>query len=149
MSSGPNLSLSTPTPSSDFLGPLSWQLPSLRNMRPTSRSETGAQHISWSQGRSISRSLPRHPWLVTRAFFLSSLSTYFSDVVHYSGTECSFSLLSFTSVPPDSILDNISMNINYLSIVLNSFWVVWRGLLWCLKAKYQSWWFPRYWWFNK
>jgi len=33
------------------------------------------------------------------------LSTFSSDVVPYSGTECSFSLLSFTSVPPDSILD--------------------------------------------
>jgi len=111
MSSGPNLSLSTPIPSSDFLGPLSWRLPSLRNTRPSSRPETGAQHISWSQGRSISRSPPRRPWLVTGAFFLSTLSTYFSDVVHYSGTECSFSLLSFTSVPPDSVLD-IALELN-------------------------------------
>ena len=111
MSSGPNLSLSTPIPSSNFLGLLSWRLPSLRNTWPTSRPETRAQHISWSQGRSISRSPPRRPWLVTGAFFLSSLSTYFSDVVHYSGTECSSSLLSFTSVPPDSVLDTLLMNI--------------------------------------
>ena len=41
------------------------------------------------------------------------------------------------------------MNINYLSIVLGSFWVVWRGLLWFLKAKHWSWQFLRYQWFNK
>ena len=44
---------------------------------------------------------------------------------------------------------HISTNINCLSAVLGSFWVVWRGLLWCLKAKHRSWWFPRYWQFNK
>jgi len=44
---------------------------------------------------------------------------------------------------------HISTNINCLGAVLGSFWVVWRGLLWCLKAKLRSWWFPRYWWFNK
>jgi len=44
---------------------------------------------------------------------------------------------------------HISTNINCLSAVLNSFWAVWRGLLWCLKAKLRSWRFPRYWWFNK
>jgi len=43
----------------------------------------------------------------------------------------------------------ISMNINCLSAILSSFWAVWRGLLWCLKAKLISWRFPRYWWFNK
>ena len=41
------------------------------------------------------------------------------------------------------------MNINFLGAVLGSFWAVWRGLLWCLKAKHRSWQFPRYWWFNK
>jgi len=41
------------------------------------------------------------------------------------------------------------MNINYLSIVLGSFWVVWRLLLWFLKTKHWSWQFLRYQWFNK
>ena len=44
---------------------------------------------------------------------------------------------------------HISTNINCLSAVLGSFWAVWRGLLWCLKAKFRSWRFPRYWQFNK
>ena len=44
---------------------------------------------------------------------------------------------------------HISTNINHLSTVLGSFWAVWRGLLWCLKAKLRSWRFPRYWRFNK
>jgi len=110
MSSGPNPSLSTPTPSLDSLGPLSWRLLLLRNTRPTSRLETGAQHISWSQGRSISCSPSRRPCLAARAFFLSSLSTSFSDVVPYSGTECNFYLLSFTSIPPDSVLDTPQQN---------------------------------------
>jgi len=44
---------------------------------------------------------------------------------------------------------HISTNINCLDAVLNSFWEVWRGLLWCLKAKLRSWQFLRYWWFNK
>ena len=44
---------------------------------------------------------------------------------------------------------HISTNINRLGAVLGSFWAVWRGLLWCLKAKLRSWRFPRYWWFNK
>jgi len=44
---------------------------------------------------------------------------------------------------------HISTNINRLSAVLGSFWAVWIGLLWCLKAKLRSWRFPRYWWFNK
>jgi len=44
---------------------------------------------------------------------------------------------------------HISTNINRLSAVLGSFWAVWKGLLWCLKAKLRSWWFPRYWRFNK
>ena len=43
----------------------------------------------------------------------------------------------------------ISTNINHLGAVLGSFWVVWKGLLWCLKAKLRSWRFLRYWWFNK
>jgi len=101
MSSRPNLTLSTPDPPLDSLGLLSWWLSSLRNTRPTSRPETGAQHISWSQGRSISRSPLRRPWQSTGAFFISSLSIFFSDVVHYSGTECSFYLLFHTSVPPE------------------------------------------------
>ena len=44
-------------------------------MRPTSRPETGAQYISWSQGRSTSRSLLQRSWQSAGAFFLSSLST--------------------------------------------------------------------------
>jgi len=44
---------------------------------------------------------------------------------------------------------HISTNINCLSAVLGAFWVVWKGLLWCLKAKHISWQFPRYWRFNK
>jgi len=44
---------------------------------------------------------------------------------------------------------HISTNINCLSAVLGSFWEVWRGFLWCLKAKLRSWRFLRYWWFNK
>jgi len=44
---------------------------------------------------------------------------------------------------------HISTNINCLGTVLGSFWAVWRGLLWCLKAKLRSWQFPRYWQFNK
>jgi len=44
---------------------------------------------------------------------------------------------------------HISTNINRLSAILCSFWEVWKGLLWCLKAKLRSWWFPRYWRFNK
>jgi len=44
---------------------------------------------------------------------------------------------------------HISTNINCPGAVLGSFWAVWRGLLWCLKAKLRSWWFPRYWRFNK
>ena len=44
---------------------------------------------------------------------------------------------------------HISTNINRLGAVLGSFWAVWRGLLWCLKAKLRSWRFPRYWQFNK
>jgi len=44
---------------------------------------------------------------------------------------------------------HISTNINCLGAVLGSFWVVWKGLLWCLKVKLRSWRFPRYWRFNK
>ena len=44
---------------------------------------------------------------------------------------------------------HISTNINCLGTFLGSFWVVWRGLLWCLKEKLRSWQFLRYWWFNK
>ena len=44
---------------------------------------------------------------------------------------------------------HISTNINCLSTILGSFWVIWRGLLWCLKAKHQLWQFLRYRWFNK
>ena len=44
---------------------------------------------------------------------------------------------------------HISTNINHLGAFLGSFWAVWRGLLWCLKAKLRSWRFPRYWQFNK
>jgi len=44
---------------------------------------------------------------------------------------------------------HISTNINRPGAVLGSFWAVWRGLLWCLKAKLISWRFPRYWRFNK
>jgi len=44
---------------------------------------------------------------------------------------------------------HISTNINHLSAILGSFWAVWGGLLWCLKAKLRSWRFPRYWQFNK
>ena len=44
---------------------------------------------------------------------------------------------------------HISTDTDHLGAVLGSFWAVWRGLLWCLKAKLRSWRFPRYWWFNK
>jgi len=44
---------------------------------------------------------------------------------------------------------HISTNINCLGAVLGSFWAVWRGLLWCLKAKLRLWRFLRYWRFNK
>jgi len=44
---------------------------------------------------------------------------------------------------------HISTNINHPGTVLGSFWAVWRGLFWCLKAKLRSWRFPRYWQFNK
>jgi len=44
---------------------------------------------------------------------------------------------------------HISTNINCLGAVLGSFWAVWRGLFWCLKAKLRSWQFPRYWRFMK
>jgi len=44
---------------------------------------------------------------------------------------------------------HISTNINCLEVVLGSFWEVWRGLLLSLEPKLRSWWFPRYWWFNK
>ena len=44
---------------------------------------------------------------------------------------------------------HISMNLNRLGAILGSFWEVWRGLLWCLKAKLRSWQFLRYWQFNK
>jgi len=44
---------------------------------------------------------------------------------------------------------HISTNINCPSAVLGSFWAVWKGLLWCLKAKLRLWRFPRYWRFNK
>ena len=44
---------------------------------------------------------------------------------------------------------HISTNINHIGAVLGSFWVVWKGLFWCLKAKLRSWRFLRYWWFNK
>jgi len=44
---------------------------------------------------------------------------------------------------------HISTNINRPGAVLGLFWAVWRGLLWCLKAKLRSWQFPRYWQFNK
>ena len=111
MSSGPNLILSTPAPSLNSLGPLSWQLPSLRNMRPTSRLETGAQHISWSQGHSISRSLPRCPCLVARVFFLLSLSTSLPDIVlqTYTGSCCVLILMSRQSAAPSSRSNSISL----------------------------------------
>jgi len=114
MSSGPNLVLSTPTLSLDPLGPLSWWLPSLRNTRPTSRLETRAQYISWSQGRSISHSLPQHPCLSAGVFFLLLLSTFLSDVIHYSGMECSFYLSFHTSILRNSVLDNCLLNHRYL-----------------------------------
>jgi len=44
---------------------------------------------------------------------------------------------------------HISMNIDCLGAVLGSFWVVWKELLWCLKAKLILWQFLRYWQFNK
>jgi len=44
---------------------------------------------------------------------------------------------------------HIPTDINFLEVVLDSFWVVWRGLLMSLEPKYLSWQFPRYWWFNK
>ena len=44
---------------------------------------------------------------------------------------------------------HISTDTDCLGAVLGSFWAVWRGLLWCLKAKLRLWWFPRYWRFNK
>jgi len=44
---------------------------------------------------------------------------------------------------------HISTNINCLGTILGSFWEIWKGILWCLKAKLISWWFLRYWWFNK
>jgi len=44
---------------------------------------------------------------------------------------------------------HISTNINCLGAVLDSFWAVWRGLLWCPKTKLRLWRFPRYWRFNK
>ena len=44
---------------------------------------------------------------------------------------------------------HISTNINHIGAFLGSFWAVWKGLLWCLKAKLRSWRFPRYWQFNK
>jgi len=44
---------------------------------------------------------------------------------------------------------HISMNIDCLGAVLGSFWVVWKGLLWCLKEKLILWQFLRYWQFNK
>jgi len=44
---------------------------------------------------------------------------------------------------------HIFTNINHLNIVLDSFWAVWEGLLWCLKVKLILWCFPRYWWFSK
>jgi len=43
----------------------------------------------------------------------------------------------------------ISTDINCLGVFLSSFWAVWRGLLWCPKAKLISWQFPRYWQFNR
>ena len=44
---------------------------------------------------------------------------------------------------------HISTNINCLEVILDLFWVVWRGLLLSLEPKHQSWQFLRYWWFNK
>jgi len=44
---------------------------------------------------------------------------------------------------------HISTNINCLGAVLGSFWAVWKGLFWCLKAKLRLWLFPRYWRFNE
>ena len=44
---------------------------------------------------------------------------------------------------------HISTNINFLGVILDSFWEVWRGISWCPKAKHQLWWFLRYWQFNK
>jgi len=78
-------------------------------MRPTSWPETGAQHISWSQGRSISHSPPQCPCLATGAFFLLSLSTFLSDVVHYSRTECGFYLSLYTSFLQNSVLDSFHL----------------------------------------
>ena len=43
---------------------------------------------------------------------------------------------------------HISSDINCLSIVLGSFWAVWRGLLLSLEAKHWSWQFLRYQQFN-
>jgi len=44
---------------------------------------------------------------------------------------------------------HISTNINFLEVVLGSFWAVWKGLLLSLEPKLRSWQFPRHWWFNK
>jgi len=44
---------------------------------------------------------------------------------------------------------HISTVINFLEVVLGSFWAVWKGLLLSLEPKLRSWQFPRYWWFNK
>jgi len=44
---------------------------------------------------------------------------------------------------------HISTDTDHLKVVLGSFWAVWRGLLMSLEPKLISWWFPRYWWFNK
>ena len=44
---------------------------------------------------------------------------------------------------------HISTDTDRLGAVLGSFWAVWKGLLWCLKAKLRSWRFLRYWRFNK
>ena len=44
---------------------------------------------------------------------------------------------------------HISTDTNRLEVVLSSFWAVWRGLLMSLEQKLISWWFSRYWRFNK
>jgi len=43
----------------------------------------------------------------------------------------------------------ISTDTYCLEVVLGSFWAIWMGLLLSLELKLRSWWFLRYWQFNK
>jgi len=99
-SSGPNLLLSTRTPSLNSLGPLSWRLSTTPKYATNlTTGDRGAIHKL--KPRLFNKSLSAPTFLSHRWSLLSIIAKYIpSNVVHYSGTECSFYLSSHISVPP-------------------------------------------------